>query len=111
MISSVSLAPSSATCWKTSGRSGPAERLDLRLPDELTAIYKGARECESHMLLCSTGAPQGTVLAPFPFTFYTSDVMYSTPTCHLQKFPDDSVIVAPTELPPDQRGEAGGGSL
>lgn len=88
--------------------------LELRLPDKLGTVYKGAWECESHMLLCSTGAPQGTLLAPFPFTFYTSDLMGSSPTCHLQKFPYDSAIMEPTELPTDQCGEnqgGGGGSL
>ncbi|XP_036418495.1 NACHT, LRR and PYD domains-containing protein 3-like [Colossoma macropomum] len=38
----------------------------------------------------STGALQGTVLAPFLFTLYTADFMYSSPNCHLQKFSDDS---------------------
>ncbi|KAI3352024.1 hypothetical protein L3Q82_020254 [Scortum barcoo] len=42
----------------------------------------------------ATGAPQGTVLAPFLFTLYTADffVQYSIP-CHLQKFSDDSAVV------------------
>ncbi|KAI3374139.1 hypothetical protein L3Q82_005994 [Scortum barcoo] len=30
---------------------------------------------ESDRLLCSTGAPQGTVLAPFLFTLYTADFL------------------------------------
>ncbi|KAI3357059.1 hypothetical protein L3Q82_015437 [Scortum barcoo] len=37
---------------------------------------------ESDRLLCSTGAPQGTVLAPFLFTLYTADFSYNT-TIHL----------------------------
>ncbi|KAI3361240.1 hypothetical protein L3Q82_013435 [Scortum barcoo] len=48
---------------------------------------------ESDRLLCSTGAPQGTVLAPFLFTLYTADFLYNTPSCHLQKFSDDSAVV------------------
>ncbi|KAI3372609.1 hypothetical protein L3Q82_023086 [Scortum barcoo] len=48
---------------------------------------------ESDRLLCSTGAPQGTVLAPFLFTLYTADFSYNTPSCHLQKFSDDSAVV------------------
>ncbi|TWW54569.1 RNA-directed DNA polymerase from mobile element jockey [Takifugu flavidus] len=48
---------------------------------------------ESDRLLCSTGVPQGTVLAPFLFTLYTADFSYSTSSCHLQKFSDDSAAV------------------
>ncbi|KAI3374638.1 hypothetical protein L3Q82_021015 [Scortum barcoo] len=79
---------------------------------------------ESDRLLCSTGAPQGTVLAPFLFTLYTADFSHNTPSCHLQKFSDDSAVVGlitdgddreyrgtysrlcglvPAEQPPDQR--------
>ncbi|KAI3352693.1 hypothetical protein L3Q82_020181 [Scortum barcoo] len=36
---------------------------------------------------------QGTVLSPFLFTLYTSDFTYSTDSCHLQKFSDDTAIV------------------
>ena len=39
------------------------------------------------------GARQGTVLAPFLFTLYTADFAHITPTCHLQKFSDDSAVV------------------
>ncbi|KAI3371228.1 hypothetical protein L3Q82_023541 [Scortum barcoo] len=82
---------------------------------------------ESDRLLCSTGAPQGTVLAPFLFTLYTADFSYNTPSCcDLQKFSDDSAVVGlitdgddreyrgliqglcglvPAEQPPDQRWE------
>ncbi|KAI4895843.1 hypothetical protein NFI96_016998 [Prochilodus magdalenae] len=49
--------------------------------------------CVSDVAMCSTGAPQGTVLAPFLFNIYTSDIRYNSGTCHLQKFSDDTAIV------------------
>ncbi|KAI4875880.1 hypothetical protein NFI96_009457 [Prochilodus magdalenae] len=55
--------------------------------------YVRAGDCVSDKVVNSTGAPQGTVLAPFLFTLYTADFMYSSPICHLQKFSDDSAIV------------------
>ncbi|TWW65078.1 hypothetical protein D4764_22G0007250 [Takifugu flavidus] len=47
----------------------------------------------SDRLLCSTGVPQETVLAPFLFTLYTADFSYSSSSCHLQKFSDDSAAI------------------
>ncbi|XP_060718894.1 uncharacterized protein LOC132840862 isoform X1 [Tachysurus vachellii] len=56
--------------------------------------YVRTRDCESEMVVCNTGAPQGTVpLVPFLFTVYTADFMFSSATYHLQKFSDDSAIV------------------
>ncbi|XP_073674252.1 uncharacterized protein [Garra rufa] len=51
------------------------------------------RDCVSDVVVCSTGAPQGTVLSPFLFTLYTSDFKYNSFHCHLQKFSDDTAIV------------------
>ncbi|TWW59306.1 hypothetical protein D4764_06G0008360 [Takifugu flavidus] len=48
---------------------------------------------ESDWLLCSTGVPQGTVLAPFLFTLYTVDFSNSTSSFHLQMVSDDSAAV------------------
>ncbi len=55
--------------------------------------YVRMHNCVSQVVTCSTGVPQGTVLAPFLFTFYTSDFQYNSKNCHLQKFSDDSAIV------------------
>jgi hypothetical protein len=47
----------------------------------------------SHRLQSNTGAPQGTVLAPFLFTIYTSDCRSREPTCPLIKFADDTAMI------------------
>ncbi|KAI3374574.1 hypothetical protein L3Q82_021149 [Scortum barcoo] len=56
-------------------------------------MFVRLQDCVSDVVVCSTGAPQGTVLSPFLFTLYTSDFTYSTDSCHLQKFSDDTAIV------------------
>ncbi|TWW74580.1 hypothetical protein D4764_14G0005830 [Takifugu flavidus] len=48
---------------------------------------------ESHRFICRSVAPQGTVLALFLFTLYNADFSYSSSSCHLQKFSDDSAAV------------------
>ncbi|XP_070849912.1 carbohydrate sulfotransferase 12-like [Chaetodon trifascialis] len=55
--------------------------------------YVRTRDCVSGTVLCSVGAPRGTVLALFLFTLYTADFSHLSPTCHLQQFSDDSAIV------------------
>jgi len=55
--------------------------------------YVRTRDCVSDVAVCSTGAPQGTVLAPFFFTLYTTNFSYNTTTLYLQKFSNDSAIV------------------
>ena len=47
----------------------------------------------SDTVVCITGAPQGTVLAPFLFTLYTTDFSHKSPHSHLQKYSADSAIV------------------
>ncbi|XP_040904789.1 uncharacterized protein LOC121188913, partial [Toxotes jaculatrix] len=75
--------------------SGVDHHISTWILDYLTnrPQYVRTKDCESDMVVSSTGAPQGTVLAPFLFTLYTADFMYRTTNCHLQKFSDDSAIV------------------
>ena len=40
----------------------------------------------------NTGAPQGCVISPLLFSFYTSDCLCSSPNCHIIKYADDTVI-------------------
>ncbi|KAI5088100.1 hypothetical protein C0J45_21643 [Silurus meridionalis] len=48
----------------------------------------------SRTLCSSVGVPQGTVLSPMLFALYTTDFQHNTEACHIQKFSDDTVIVA-----------------
>ena len=56
--------------------------------------YVRLASCVSDTAVCNTGAPQGTVLAPYLFTLYTSDFSYNSETCHVQKYSDDTALVA-----------------
>ena len=55
--------------------------------------YVRLKNILSDTVVSSTGAPQGTVLAPLLYTLYTSDFGYNTELCHVQKFADDTAIV------------------
>ncbi|KAL0162272.1 hypothetical protein M9458_041668, partial [Cirrhinus mrigala] len=55
--------------------------------------YVQLRDCRSDTMFSSIGAPQGKVLSPVLFTLYTSDFQYSSESCHIQKFADDTAIV------------------
>lgn len=44
--------------------------------------------------MSSTGALQGTVLSPFLFSLYTADFAYKSASCHIQKYSDDTAVVA-----------------
>ena len=47
----------------------------------------------SSLITSNTGAPQGTVLAPFLFTLYTSDCKSTELSCPLIKFADDTIMI------------------
>ena len=50
-------------------------------------------EVKSNCIVSNTGAPQGTVLAPFLFTLYTSDFRSSHADCPVIKFADDTALL------------------
>ena len=56
-------------------------------------VYIKQSNCHSSTLTSNTGAPQGTVLAPFLFTTYTADVRADNSKCILVKFADDTALV------------------
>ena len=47
----------------------------------------------SSAICTNTGAPQGTVLAPFLFSLYTADCRSNDESCPLLKFADDTELV------------------
>ncbi|KAI3369653.1 hypothetical protein L3Q82_025365 [Scortum barcoo] len=68
----------------------------LDTPDASTAVCASAElrfryHPEQHI---GTGAPQGTVLAPFLYTIYTVDFQHNTSNCFLQKNADDTAVVS-----------------
>ncbi|KAK0147718.1 RNA-directed DNA polymerase from mobile element jockey [Merluccius polli] len=76
-------------------RMGVDHQLSTWILDYLTDQPQFVRNknCVSDLLTSSTGAPQGTVLAPFLFTLYKADFRHNTDSCVLQKFSNDSAIV------------------
>ncbi|KAI3359287.1 hypothetical protein L3Q82_002808 [Scortum barcoo] len=77
------------------GRMGVDPQLMDWISDYLTGRpqYVGLKDITSDTVVSSTGAPQGTVLAPLLFTLYTSDFCYNSELCHIQKYADDTAIV------------------
>ncbi|KAF7656345.1 hypothetical protein LDENG_00042650, partial [Lucifuga dentata] len=78
--------------------TGVVHHLTAWILDYLTTPqYARIRGCESDTVVCSMGALQGTVLAPFLFTLYTADFTHNSANCHLQKFSDDSASSASSQ--------------
>ncbi|XP_059213666.1 scavenger receptor cysteine-rich type 1 protein M130-like [Centropristis striata] len=62
------------------------------LSDRLQAVRVGSTT--SPALTINTGAPQGCVLSPFLFTFYTNDCTSRSPITTYLKYSDDTAILA-----------------
>ena len=56
-------------------------------------VHLRASNSQSDTIISNTGAPQGTVLAPFLFTVYTSDIRSEDNSCTLVKFADDTALI------------------
>ena len=56
-------------------------------------VHLKCSDCSSSNLTSDTGAPQGTVLAPFLFILYTSDFRADGDGCSLVKFADDTALI------------------
>lgn len=48
----------------------------------------------SETVVTNIGAPQGTVLSPFLFSLCTADFKHVSELCHVQKYSDDTAVVA-----------------
>ena len=75
--------------------AGVDEQLTAWTIDYLTNIpqYMRLHDCVSEVVVCGTGAPQGTVLSPFLFSLYTSDFRYNLNHYHIQRCSDDTAII------------------
>ena len=56
-------------------------------------VYLRSSGTRSSIIYTNTGAPQGTVLAPYLFTLYTSDIRSANNDCVLVKFADDTALI------------------
>ena len=55
--------------------------------------YVRMGDFKSQISTISTGAPQGCVLSPILFCFYTSDSVQGNEVCKVIKYADDTVII------------------
>ena len=68
------------------------QNVKIQLPAYLLQ-YVRLNELLSSAIRTNTGAPQGTVLAPFLFALYTADCRSTDEPCPVVKFADDAELV------------------
>lgn len=66
----------------------------LRYLTSRSQYVRLASNVDSDIIVSNTGVPQVTVLAPFLFTVYTSDIPSSHASCPLFKFADDTALIS-----------------
>ena len=77
-------------------RLGVNANITLWVCDFLTGRLQHVRvrNIVSDTLVINTGAPQGCVISPVLFTLYTNDCRSSSPDCDIDKYADDTAILA-----------------